>query len=123
MLAAEVEVVEAAELVATATPEEAEADEPEPAKLAQAKLIFVTGAPLLLGALKSHVISTYGQQTLSVPTFAMSPETNALLTTGFPTFVPALSTTWYDVPLYVPVQPRGVGWQSGSVRVSHVTME
>jgi hypothetical protein len=97
LAAADVEVALTTELALV--DEEAEA-EPEAAKLAHAKLIFVTGAPLLLGALKSHVISTYGQQTLSVPTFAISPETNAAdETTGFPTLLPALSTIWNEVPL------------------------
>lgn len=62
--------------------------------LAQAKLIFVTGVPEDFGSLRSHVMSTYGQQTLSVPTFAMSPLTNTLVeTTEDPTLAPVLSTT------------------------------
>lgn len=55
-LAAEVGL--AAELAATLVGDEAGADALEPARLAQAKLIFVTGDPRLLGALKSHVMST-----------------------------------------------------------------
>jgi hypothetical protein len=90
--------------------------------LAQAKLIFVTKGPEDNGALRSHVTSTYGQQTLSVPTFAMSPLTKTVVeVTVAPDFAPELSTSWNDVPAYVPVHPRGTGWQSGLVRVSHVT--
>lgn len=59
-----------------------------------------------------------------MPTLAMSPETKAVdETTGLPTFAPALSTIWNEVPLYVPVQPSGVGLQSGSVSVSQVMRE
>lgn len=70
-----------------------------PPVLAQAKLIFVTGVPESLGLLKSQVMSTYGQQTLSVPTFAMSPLTKTLVSvTAAPTLAPVLSMTWNEVP-------------------------
>lgn len=61
---------------------------------AHAKLILVCNAPVDLGALKSQVISTYGQHTLSVPTFAISPETKTEVeVTALPTFFPVLSTS------------------------------
>lgn len=92
--------------------------------LAQAKLIFVCKGPELNGWLKSHTMSTYGQHTLSVPTFAISPLTKTLVeVTVAPDFAPELSTSWKDVPAYVPEHPRGTGWQSGVVSVSHVTSE
>jgi hypothetical protein len=92
------------ELVATPALAEAaiaeEDDETDAAPvLAQAKLIFVTSAPEAFGALKSHVMSTYGQQTLSVPTFAISPLTNTLVEdTTLPDLAPVLSTSWNEVP-------------------------
>lgn len=70
-----------------------------PPVLAQAKLILVTGVPESLGLLKSQVMSTYGQQTLSVPTLAMSPLTKTLVSvTAAPTLAPVLSMTWNEVP-------------------------
>lgn len=67
--------------------------------LAQAKLILVTRAPEDFGALKSQVMSTYGQQTLSAPTLAMSPLTKTVVeVTAAPDFAPVLSTSWNDVP-------------------------
>lgn len=96
----------------------------EPPELAQAKLMLFTGVAESFGALKSHVISTYGQHTLSVPTFAKSPLTKTLvLLTALPTFAPVLSTNWNEVPEYVPVHERGTGWQSGFVSVSQETMD
>lgn len=93
-----------------------------PPVLAHAKLILVTGVAESFGALKSQVMSTYGQQTLPVPTFAISPLTKTLVSvTAAPTLAPVLSMTWNEVPAYVPLQLRGTGWQFGFVRVSHVT--
>lgn len=70
-----------------------------PLKVAQANDILETGVPLSLGALKSHVMATYGQQTLSVPMVTMSPLTNASVeTVAEPTFAPLESMTWKDVP-------------------------
>ena len=67
--------------------------------LAQAKLILVTKAPESFGALRSHVISIYGQQTLSVPRFAISPLTKTVVeVTAAPSFAPELSTSWNEVP-------------------------
>ena len=78
--------------------------------LAQAKLIFVTKGPVSFGALRSQVISTYGQQILFWPTLAMSPLTNTVVdNTGAPSCAPVESTSWNDVPAYVPVQLMGRG--------------
>jgi hypothetical protein len=67
--------------------------------LAQAKLILVTKAPESFGALRSHVISTYGQQTLSFPRFTISPLTKTVVeVTAAPDFAPELSTSWNEVP-------------------------
>lgn len=90
-----------------------------PSDPAQTKLILCVSVPESIGALKSHVVTTYGQQILP-PTTAISPLTNtSVLTVSAPTFAPLMSKNWKLVPAYVPEQP----WQSGEVRVSHVTRE
>jgi hypothetical protein len=44
-------------------------------------------------------MSTYGQQTLLVPTLAISPLTKKLVElVGEPTLAPVLSTNWNEVP-------------------------
>lgn len=93
---AEVEATGAAALVEEAT---GTTVEHPPPTLAHAKLIFVTKAPVSFGALRSHFISTYGQHTLSKPTFAISPLTNTdVEVTAAPTFAPLASTSWKEVP-------------------------
>jgi hypothetical protein len=96
---AEVEASGAAALVGEATGTALELGTGPPPTLAHAKLIFVTKAPVSFGALRSHVISTYGQHTLSDPTFAISPLTNTDVDVmAAPTFAPLASTSWKEVP-------------------------
>jgi hypothetical protein len=96
---AEVEATGAAALVEEATGTTVELETDPPPTLAHAKLIFVTKAPVSFGALRSHFISTYGQHTLSNPTFAISPLTNTdVEVTAAPTFAPLASTSWKEVP-------------------------
>lgn len=64
----------------------------------QANDIFdvdVVGRPPPTGKLRSQAMSTYGQQSLPVPMFTMSPATNtSMAKIGLPSFLPVLSTCW-----------------------------
>jgi hypothetical protein len=80
-----------------------------PCRPIQANDILFVYVPLPIGWLKSQVIWTYGQQSLS-PTFTMSPATYAsAATTGEPINFPVLSTSCIPVPEKVPVQDKGTG--------------
>jgi hypothetical protein len=55
--------------------------------------VDVIGRPPPTGKLRSQVISTYGQQSLPVPIFTMSPATKtSMAEIGLPNFMPVLST-------------------------------
>jgi hypothetical protein len=80
-----------------------------PCRPIHANDIWLVYVPLPFGALKSQVMSTYGQQSLS-PIFTMSPATYAsFATTGEPINAPVLSTSCMYVPENVPVQDNGTG--------------
>ena len=100
-------------------------DEASPLMLIQAKDIFdveVVGRPPPTGKLRSHVISTYGQQSLSVPMFTMSPATKtSVAEIGPPNFFPVLSTCWKYEPVNAPEHPMAGLSQVGFDISSHVT--
>ena len=96
-----------------------------PLVLIQAKDIFdvdVVGRPPPTGKLRSQVISTYGQQSLSVPMFTMSPATKtSMAEIGLPNFSPVLSTCWKYEPVNSPEHPMAGLSQVGFAISSHVT--